>query len=120
MHPTRPRPNDLHRTRLQSSSSIYRDHHVKLDELASRCGEWLRGSGPQSDIVMSRRIRLARNLADFPFIRRCNEQDRAGISKSIRGAMKKVSDWKESLYIDVAGLPDVDRQFLVERQLISR
>src|SRR5688572_19738062 len=91
-----------------------------LDELAKKCGEWLRGSGPQSDIVMSSRIRLARNLADFPFIRRCNEQDRAGISKSIRGAMKKVSDWNESLYIDVAGLPDVDRQFLVERQLISR
>jgi protein arginine kinase len=91
-----------------------------LDDLARKCGEWLRGSGPQSDIVMSSRIRLARNLADFPFIRRCNDQDRAAIEKSIRAAMKKVADWKESLYVDVAGLQDVDRQFLVERQLISR
>ena len=45
-------------------------------------GEWLKGSGPESDIVMCSRIRLARNLADFPFIRRCNEQDRAAIEKS--------------------------------------
>ena len=35
--------------------------HVKLEELTEKCGEWLRGSGPQSDIVISSRIRLARN-----------------------------------------------------------
>ena len=37
---------------------------------ATDSGEWLRGAGPESDIVISSRIRLARNLADFPFISR--------------------------------------------------
>ncbi len=93
---------------------------IHLDELAQRCGEWLRGSGPQSDIVMSSRIRLARNLADFPFVRRCNDQDRNGVEKAVRNAMDKVADWNDFAYVNVANLPTVDRQFLVERQLISR
>lgn len=93
---------------------------MKFDEFAERCGEWLRGSGPQSDIVISSRVRLARNLAEFPFIRRCNEQDRQGIEKTFREAIQSVNEWKELISVDVAGLPTIDRQFLVERQLISR
>ncbi|MEE2935766.1 MAG: ATP--guanido phosphotransferase, partial [Planctomycetota bacterium] len=50
-----------------------------FSELAQRSGEWLRGTGPESDIVISSRIRLARNLADFPFIRRCSDEDRISI-----------------------------------------
>jgi protein arginine kinase len=91
-----------------------------LDELASRCGEWLRASGPQSDIVISSRIRLARNLADFPFIRRCNDMDRAAIEKVVHDAIGQVEAWKDLIYVDIASLSAVDRQFLVERQLISR
>jgi protein-arginine kinase len=40
---------------------------MTIEEMTNRCGEWLKGSGPDSDIVMSSRIRLARNLADYPF-----------------------------------------------------
>lgn len=95
--------------------------NVKLDELASRCGEWLRGSGPESDIVISTRIRLARNLADFPFIRRCTDADRLAIEKAVRDAVERVESWRDRVdYVNVAELPAVDRQFLVERQLISR
>lgn len=94
--------------------------NVNLEELASRCGEWLRGSGPESDIVISSRIRLARNLADFPFIRRCNDSDRGKIVDALRSQMDSVDYFKDLSYVDVDSLSDVDRQFLVERQLISR
>ena len=50
---------------------------VELNDLARNSGEWLRGTGPEADIVISSRIRLARNLADFPFISRATPQDRA-------------------------------------------
>ncbi len=93
---------------------------MKLDELAARCGEWLRGSGPQSDIVISSRIRLARNLADFPFIRKCTERDRAAIEGTLRERVLHLKDMTDVSYVDVADLETVDRQFLVERQLISR
>jgi protein arginine kinase len=91
-----------------------------FDELAGRCGEWLKGTGPESDIVISSRIRLARNLADFPFIRRCSDEDRLSIERTIRARLDKVAEFDSVRYIDVEELSEVDRQFLVERQLISR
>jgi len=93
---------------------------VKLEDLARQCGEWLRGSGPESDIVISSRIRLARNLADFPFIRQCNESDRSEIEKTLKETIFSIKEWKNLAYLDVNMLAKVDRQFLVERQLISR
>jgi protein arginine kinase len=92
----------------------------RLQELTSQCGEWLRGSGPESDIVISSRIRLARNLAQFPFIRRCTERDRASIEQLLHEKLSDIRQMKNLLYLKVDGLPSLDRQFLVERQLISR
>ena len=91
-----------------------------IDDMAERCGEWLRGSGPESDIVMSSRIRLARNLADYPFIRRCTDIDRANIESTVRERLSKDPKLSDLTFIDVADLKSLDRQFLVERQLISR
>ena len=93
---------------------------MKFDELAGRCGEWLRGIGPESDIVISSRIRLARNLAHYPFIRKCTEHDRGAIESSLREKVLRLDGLSDVLYVDVADLESVDRQFLVERQLISR
>lgn len=80
----------------------------------------MRGTGPESDIVISSRIRLARNLADFPFIRRCSDEDRISIERTVRAKMETINGWDEVRYIDLEQLPEIDRQFLVERQLISR
>ena len=93
---------------------------MDLEELSASDGEWLRGAGPESDIVMSSRIRLARNLADYPFISRAQEQDRVEIERVLRDAVAGLDEGQSQWLIDVAGLATVDRQFLVERQLISR
>ncbi len=91
-----------------------------LNKLTEQCGEWLRGSGPESDIVISSRIRLARNLADYPFIGRCTDIDRVSIERSLREKLQSAKELKDLIYLDVDDLESVDRQFLVERQLISR
>ncbi|MBL8826374.1 MAG: protein arginine kinase [Planctomycetaceae bacterium] len=97
---------------------------MDINTLVSTRGEWLRGVGPESDIVMSSRIRLARNLADFPFISKCTPQDRTEIEKTLRERILKVrSEFPEGAtvdYLDVSRLEKIDRQFLVERHLISR
>ena len=59
---------------------------VELNELTQTSGEWLRGNGPEADIVISSRIRLARNLAEFPFISRATPQDRVQIERILRDA----------------------------------
>ncbi len=42
-------------------------NNVELNDLTITIGEWLRGSGPQADIVMSTRIRLsAQPSPSFP------------------------------------------------------
>ena len=93
---------------------------LNFGEFAQCSGEWMRGTGPESDIVISSRIRLARNLADFPFIRRCSDEDRISIERTVRAKMDSIDGWDEVRYIDIEQLPELERQFLVERQLISR
>jgi protein arginine kinase len=93
---------------------------MKLDKLTQAVGEWLRGTGPESDIVMSSRVRLARNVAQFPFVSRATEQDRTEIERFLRERIAAAPVGRNLDYIDVGGLEEVDRQFLVERQLISR
>ncbi len=41
---------------------------MNIGDLAERTGEWLAGSGPQHEIVISSRVRLARNVAAYPFM----------------------------------------------------
>ena len=49
---------------------------MNFDELARSPGEWLRGTGPESDVVVSSRIRLARNIVNFPFTNRASSMQR--------------------------------------------
>ncbi len=93
---------------------------MRIDDLANGTGEWLRGAGPESDIVISSRIRLARNLADFPFMNRVTQQDREGIANILRTRIREIVPAEESFDVNLAELEKVDRQFLVERHLISR
>ncbi len=93
---------------------------MELDDLTRGSGEWLRGAGPEADIVISSRIRLARNLASFPFISRASDEDRERIEQVLRDRVGCIEEAKRVLYLNVEKLPGVDRQLLVERQLISR
>ena len=92
---------------------------MDLDSLTSTSGEWLRGDGPESDIVISSRIRLARNLAQFPFPNRADDAARGKIESLLRDKLHQLQVDKLN-YFDVSTLGTLDRQFLVERQLISR
>jgi protein arginine kinase len=91
---------------------------MTLDDLTRTSGEWLKGTGPESDIVMCSRIRLARNLADFPFTNRASRSEKAEIESHVKSAI--ASAGLEMSYFDVNSLSSLDRQFLFERQIISR
>src|SRR5207244_7179652 len=93
---------------------------MNLDNLTHTSGEWLRGTGPESDIVMSSRIRLARNLAAFPFTNRASAHQKADMEALLRDRIAKLDVIPRLNYLSLAGLSPLDRQFLVERQLISR
>ena len=93
---------------------------MKLDDLLSHSSEWLKGSGPNSDIVISSRIRLARNIAArfFPhWADKAQGDETAGI---IYQAIQKVDYLKKNTYFKLSEMDNVDKQFLVERHLMSR
>jgi protein arginine kinase len=93
---------------------------MNLDNLTHTSGEWLRATGPESDIVISTRIRLARNLAAFPFTNRSSAHQKSEIEALLRDRIAKLELDPRLSYVNVPGLSVLDRQFLVERQLISR
>ncbi|CAN5683911.1 protein arginine kinase [soil metagenome] len=91
---------------------------MNLEDLTNTSGEWLRGTGPESDIVMCSRIRLARNLSDFPFTNRASRGEKIEIEKLVRQTIDRAGI--DLFYQELQDLGILDRQFLVERQLISR
>src|SRR5579863_9635259 len=93
---------------------------MKLSDLTTHAGEWLRGNGPMSEIVISSRIRLARNLAGFPFLSRCSRQQRQTIESHVRKTILETPISPKTLYVDLESAPEIDRQLLVERHLISK
>lgn len=92
---------------------------MKLDDLFKGKGGWLGGIGPDADIVISSRLRLARNLKDFPFCDWADKKNKEAVVQKVKEAIGKSNYFKDSLFLRVDELSDLERQFLVERQLIS-
>lgn len=93
---------------------------MKISDLTSHAGEWLRGSGPMSEIVISSRIRLARNVAGFPFLTRASRHQRQNLESKIRQTILGAQIATQMLYVDLEAAPEIDRTLLVERHLISK
>ena len=91
-----------------------------LDELLKQPSEWLRGVGPTSDIVMSSRIRLARNFEKLPFATRATKTSQAEVLKIAKDGITRSTTLMLPVIFDMSNLDEVDRQFLVERHLVSR
>jgi len=93
---------------------------MKLSDLTSHAGEWLRGNGPMNEVVISSRIRLARNLAGFPFLTRCSRNQRQAVEARVRDTILGAGIAPKTMYVDLESAPEIDRQLLVERHLISK
>ncbi|MFM8930344.1 MAG: ATP--guanido phosphotransferase, partial [Gemmataceae bacterium] len=63
---------------------------MNLDQLATTSGGWLSATGPDSDIVVSTRIRLARNLATFPFSSRATAHQKSEIEQILRERLGQI------------------------------
>ena len=99
---------------------------MKLSDLTQQAGEWLRGSGPMSEVVISSRIRLARNVSGFPFLAKSSRGQRQAVERRVRDTILSpalaapVGHTGPVLYVDLESAPEIDRTLLVERHLISK
>jgi protein arginine kinase len=72
------------------------------------------------DVVISSRVRLARNLAGVPFLGKCSIDQQQDLENRLRQTVLDSGVAGEMFYVDVAAAGSLDRQLLVERHLISR
>ena len=92
---------------------------MQLNDLINHTSEWLKGTGPSANIVISSRIRLARNLDKMPFPHWGNKSQGEDAACAIEDAIRKVDFLKAATVFHLADLDTVDKQFLVERHLMS-
>ena len=93
---------------------------MKLTDISNDINEWFDGSGPLADIVISSRIRLARNLAGHKFLSRCSDKEKSAILDKLRDIMMSLDLGDKVFYVSVDDAPALNKHFLVERHLISR
>lgn len=90
-----------------------------LNSFLRQQSEWLKGEGPYSDVVISTRCRLARNFSEVPFPARADEQMKKEVIGKIKTAKSKIPQMKGTHLLELTALSDVDRDFLIERHLMS-
>ena len=83
--------------------------------------KWYKKSGAEGDVVISSRIRLARNLRDYPFPHLLNLQQKNEIANKVKDALENSNSYiaKSFNFINMARLSALEASSLVERHLIS-
>jgi len=76
---------------------------------------WYNEYGTDGDVVLSSRVRLARNLQGIPFPRRSNRQQQEQVLSLCRNAAEKSG----LRYIDLSVMEDYEKQAIAEKHLIS-
>lgn len=81
--------------------------------------KWYVDDGPESDVVISTRIRNARNLKEYPFpVKMTNEQSEQVVNLAYRVLSKDVLDSKFD-FCNITNITSIDKEALVEKHLIS-
>jgi protein arginine kinase len=93
---------------------------MQFKDLISNPADWMKGSGAHSDIVMTSRVRLARNLRGFPFPGWSQERQRVDMMRQVQPKVVSLPMMQDGYTEDYSSVGKIQKQVLVERHLISR
>src|SRR5438067_5380079 len=93
---------------------------MKFQNLMASTGEWLRGEGPHHQIVISSRVRLARNVRNRSFPGWAKKAERTSVLEMIKPRVEELSEMQDSFSEFLQDLSALEKQVLVERHLIRR
>jgi len=91
-----------------------------LPDLPDHSLSWLEASGDHADIVLSTRVRLARNLQGHAFGPRARVNDREAVLRRFRESAAKSESLKGGRLLELPGLAPRARRILLERRLVTR
>jgi protein arginine kinase len=80
---------------------------------------WTKGQGPDSDVILTSRIRLARNLKSHPFPHQATREETVEIAEKLREVIEKNECFNDHKWFNLSDLQVVERNVLVEEHLIS-
>lgn len=78
---------------------------------------WYLQSGKESDVVVSSRIRLARNIIEYPFETRCSKKENEEIVNKIKEVLPSIGYGLKILKLK--DMDDITKMSLVEKRLVS-
>lgn len=93
---------------------------MAIHSILSNPGEWLHGEGPHQKIVVTSRVRLARNLRGFAFPGWAKRSERISILETIKPRVEGLPEMHDAYSVFSQDLSALEKQVLVERHLISR
>jgi protein arginine kinase len=91
-----------------------------LEDLGNQPAAWLSGQGERGDIVLSSRVRLARNIAEHLYPQRANESQHKRVVDLVSTAIDKTGVAKSGFFVESASIDEFTRDILIERHLISK
>jgi len=97
-----------------------RRESIDLSLLPDGGVRWLDASGPNADIVISTRLRLARNVVGYAFTARARDGERLRMLAQVREALAHVPTLDGSVLLRLDESSSLDRQLLHERHLVSK
>jgi protein arginine kinase len=93
---------------------------MQVRDFIERPAKWLDGSGGESEIVLSSRVRIARNIEKKRFTHHAQSEDLAAVLSIVRAAASGAAVFSDGAFFDMGEASTLDRQFLAERHLVSR
>ena len=83
---------------------------------------WYIEKGPESDVVISSRVRFARNFKSYPFPAKMNLEQSAKVVEEVKSSMSNNDIFlaNDMTFFDINNLNNTDKQALVEKHLISQ
>lgn len=91
------------------------------DPVDGEAVSWMEGSGPHSDIILSTRVRLARNLEKYPFKEKSSPEDQDRAREEIESAVRPGdAGFSRVRSVRLSSLGDRELTLLLERHLVSK
>jgi protein arginine kinase len=108
----------IYRGVLRTTKTLRSMMESAVDKVAERGVHWLADGG--SDVVVSSRVRLARNLNNCRFPASARRGERREILDRVTGAFEALPNVKDGDVLQMTALDEISRRILFERHLISR
>ncbi|MDA7535396.1 protein arginine kinase [Akkermansiaceae bacterium] len=93
---------------------------MRFSTLLKHPADWMTGHDAETSVVVTSRVRLARNIRQVPFPGWARKGQRRKVFEDLKGFLNTLPAMREGFAHELSELDSLQKQVLVERHLISR